>query len=211
MRQAASHVQSTASQLRSALENGDLRLHLQPRRHLDGSPVACAEVSLHWFQGTEEIPAPRLLQIAEQSGQIDTLSHFLIQASCKTLRELRKKQGGSLMTAAGGAVLDILTAPGFLDSVVALGDYLGAELQRLAERHGLPGERGTGLLRALVLADDRGPRLVAAARARQPEGLLLNAPRPHLLRFMPALNVSREEIDLMLGWLDELLADPTLA
>lgn len=119
--------------------------------------------------------------------------------------------GNPLMTAAGGAVLDILTAPGFLESVSALGDYLGAGLQRLAERHGLPGERGTGLLRALVLADDRGPRLVAAARARQPEGLLLNAPRPHLLRFMPALNVSREEIDLMLGWLDELLADPTLA
>ena len=99
MRQAASHVQSTASQLRSAVENGDLRLHLQPRRHLDGSPATCAEVSLHWFQGAEEIPAARLLQIAEQSGQIDALSHFLIQASCKTLRELRKTLGAPLMLA----------------------------------------------------------------------------------------------------------------
>ncbi|NLY34750.1 MAG: acetylornithine transaminase, partial [Alcaligenaceae bacterium] len=36
--------------------------------------------------------------------------------------------------------------------------------------------------------------------------LLLNAPRTNLLRFMPALNISKEEIDLMLSWLDELIA-----
>jgi acetylornithine/N-succinyldiaminopimelate aminotransferase len=39
-----------------------------------------------------------------------------------------------------------------------------------------------------------------------PSGLLLNAPRPNLLRFMPALNVTRAEIDQMLGQLDSLLA-----
>ena len=32
----------------------------------------------------------------------------------------------------------------------------------------------------------------------EPHGLLLNAPRPHLLRFMPALNVTEAEIDLMI-------------
>jgi acetylornithine/N-succinyldiaminopimelate aminotransferase len=34
---------------------------------------------------------------------------------------------------------------------------------------------------------------------------LLNAPRPELLRFMPALNISAEEVDLMLSWLDEII------
>ena len=29
-------------------------------------------------------------------------------------------------------------------------------------------------------------------------GLLLNAPRPSVLRFMPALNVARVEVDLMI-------------
>jgi len=33
------------------------------------------------------------------------------------------------------------------------------------------------------------------------QGLLLNAPRPELIRFMPSLNVTREEIDRMLGGL----------
>jgi len=113
--------------------------------------------------------------------------------------------GNPLMTAVGAAVLEVLTAPGFLDEVAAKGEYLGAGLQRLSDRLGLRGERGEGLLRALLLADERGPAIVAAARERAPEGLLLNAPRPHLLRFMPSLTVSREEIDQMLAWLEELL------
>ena len=113
--------------------------------------------------------------------------------------------GNPLMTAVGVAVLDTLTAPGFLEQVQARGEYLARGLQALARDTGQVGERGQGLLRALILADDRGPALVEAARSRSPEGLLLNAPRPHLLRFMPALNVSEAEIDLMLAWLRELL------
>ena len=36
-------------------------------------------------------------------------------------------------------------------------------------------------------------------------GLLINAPRPGSLRFMPALNVTQEEIDQMIATLDEAL------
>ncbi|QEL64210.1 acetylornithine aminotransferase [Oryzomicrobium terrae] len=114
--------------------------------------------------------------------------------------------GNPLMAAVGVAVLDTLTAPGFLAEVAALGDYLGVKLRELSDELGLNGERGQGLLRALLLADERGPAVVEAARNLAPEGLLLNAPRPHLLRFMPALNVTREEIDRMIGMLRPLLA-----
>lgn len=114
--------------------------------------------------------------------------------------------GNPLMTAVGVAVLETLLAPGFLAEVEALGAYLGERLDALARRHGQPGERGSGLLRALILADERGPALVRAARDLVPTGLLLNSPRPNLLRFMPALDVSRAEIDLMSEQLDGLLA-----
>ena len=43
-----------------------------------------------------------------------------------------------------------------------------------------------------------------AVRAR---GLLINSPRPHLLRFMPAQNVSHAEIDTALSRLDQALGD----
>jgi acetylornithine/N-succinyldiaminopimelate aminotransferase len=96
--------------------------------------------------------------------------------------------------------------PRFLDGVIARGDHLQRHLQRLAKRHGLAGERGSGLLRALDLGRPIAGALVDAARALQPEGLLLNSPRPHLLRFMPALDVPFEDIDRMAEQLDGLLA-----
>ena len=67
----------------------------------------------------------------------------------------------------------------------------------------MPGERGVGLLRALILADERSAAIVQAA---QEKGLLLNGPRPELLRFMPALTVSQAEIDQMIGIVDGLLS-----
>ena len=113
--------------------------------------------------------------------------------------------GNPLMTAVGVAIFDTLTAPGFMESVNARGQQLSEGLRRLSDKWGMGGERGEGLLRALVLDRDDGPALVEAARDRSPEGLLLNAPRGNLLRFMPALNVRADEIDMTLAWLDELI------
>ena len=113
--------------------------------------------------------------------------------------------GNPLMTAVGSAVLNALLEPAFLPGVREKGDYLRGELLKLTERFGLVGERGEGLLRALKLGRPIGPQIVELARDMGPVGLLLNSPRPDLLRFMPALNVSTEEIDQMIGMLAEVL------
>lgn len=113
--------------------------------------------------------------------------------------------GNPLMTAAGIAVLTELLKPGFLQSVKDKGAYMRAELLKLCDKHGLEGERGEGLLRALKLGKDIGPKIVEAARDMEPVGLLLNSPRPDLLRFMPSLNVTTEEIDQMISMLSDVL------
>ncbi len=113
--------------------------------------------------------------------------------------------GNPLMTAVGVAVMQRLLAPGFLAEVEARGQYLAKRLLELSAKHGLKGERGSGLLRALILDDERGPAIVQAALKLEGVGLLLNSPRPNLLRFMPALNVSESEIDQMIELLDRLL------
>lgn len=115
--------------------------------------------------------------------------------------------GNPLMTAVGISVIEQLLAPGFLDSVKAKGELLKSELLKLCSEFNLEGERGEGLLRALMLGKDIGPKLVELARDRSPEGLLLNSPRPNLLRFMPALNVSDDEIRQMCNMLRELLKE----
>lgn len=113
--------------------------------------------------------------------------------------------GNPLMTAVGAAVIKELLKPDFLPTVKATGAYLSAELIKLSDKHGFEGERGEGLLRALKLGKDIGPQIVEAARDLQPLGLLLNSPRPNLLRFMPSLNVSKDEIDQMLTMLEGVL------
>ncbi len=113
--------------------------------------------------------------------------------------------GNPLMTAVGVAVVQRMLAPGFLAEVEASGQYLSRCLLELSAKHDLQGERGSGLLRALILDDERGPDIVRRGLELAPTGLLLNAPRPNLLRFMPALNVSAAEIDQMIDLLDGLL------
>ena len=113
--------------------------------------------------------------------------------------------GNPLMTAVGVAVFDALTAPGFMEAVRARSHQLSEGLVALSDKWGLRGERGSGLLRALMLDTEDANAIVEAARQRDPEGLLLNAPRGDLLRFMPALNVTADEVDLALAWLDELI------
>ncbi|PNM91474.1 acetylornithine transaminase [Achromobacter xylosoxidans] len=113
--------------------------------------------------------------------------------------------GNPLMAAVGVAVFDALAAPGFMESVNARAKQLSEGLLALSAKYGMKGERGMGLLRALVMDRDDGPAIVEAARNLTPNGLLLNAPRGNLLRFMPALNVTAEEIDTMLGQLDGLI------
>lgn len=110
--------------------------------------------------------------------------------------------GNALMCAAGLAVLEQVAAPDFLKSVEENGLYLESELQRLSALYGLGEVRGRGLLLALDLRVPIAPSIVAEALD---DGLLLNAPRPDTLRFMPALNVTRQEIDLMIDCLDALL------
>ncbi|HCY64319.1 MAG TPA: acetylornithine transaminase [Oxalobacteraceae bacterium] len=113
--------------------------------------------------------------------------------------------GNPLMTAVGVAVLKALLEPGFMESVREKGAYLSSGLKNLSAKHGLGAERGEGLLRALDLGDEIGPKIVDMAREMGPVGLLLNSPRPNLLRFMSALNVSKEEIDQMLTMLSEII------
>jgi acetylornithine/N-succinyldiaminopimelate aminotransferase len=111
--------------------------------------------------------------------------------------------GNPLMAAAGCAVIEEVTKPGFLARVVQAGDHLANRLSALSHKHDLGEVRGLGLLLALDLTQDIAGEVVDLARAR---GLLINGPRPDSLRFMPALTVTDDEIDRMIEILDGVLS-----
>ncbi len=114
--------------------------------------------------------------------------------------------GNSLMTAVGCAVIEALTAPGFLAHVFEVGRYLVTRLEELSRKHGCGEVRGKGLLLGLNLTREIGSQVVDVAREH---GLLVNAPRPDTLRFMPALTVTQEEIDQGIAILDQILRKDT--
>src|SRR5262244_1783395 len=103
--------------------------------------------------------------------------------------------GNPLMAAVGCAVVETVARPEFLEAVASNGAYLMARLRALAGELGHGEVRGRGLLQAFELKGQDAKKVAAAALDH---GLLLNAPRPDTLRFMPALTVSRDEIDQML-------------
>jgi acetylornithine/N-succinyldiaminopimelate aminotransferase len=104
--------------------------------------------------------------------------------------------GNPLMAAVGCAVLETVRRPEFLAAVRDTGTYLEKRLVALSAETGHGEVRGRGLLLALALKQGDASKIAESALDR---GLLINAPRPDTLRFMPALTVSPDEIDEMIN------------
>lgn len=111
--------------------------------------------------------------------------------------------GNPLATAVGCAVLDVMLEEGFLAQAVEQGAYFAQSLQALGEKYQTGGVvRGRGLMLGLPV-QKFGPEIVEACRQK---GLLINCVGGKTLRFLPPLIVSKEEIDIAVKILDEVLA-----
>ena len=102
--------------------------------------------------------------------------------------------GNPFSAAVALQVLAVIAEPTFLSEVVRVGAMFRAGLEELAREFG-GAIRGRGLLLAWVLDQKIGAQFVDRAREL---GLLINAARPHILRFMPSLRLRPEEVDLAL-------------
>ena len=110
--------------------------------------------------------------------------------------------GNPLMAAVGCAVIEEVTKPGFLARVTRRASIGQASACTFPAGMVCGEVRGRAFLLALDLGHDIASEVADAAMAR---GLLVNAPRPDSLRFMPALTVTDDEIDLMIDILDGVL------
>ncbi|MSQ35874.1 MAG: acetylornithine transaminase [Dehalococcoidia bacterium] len=113
--------------------------------------------------------------------------------------------GNPLATAAGLHVLRRLTEDGVLAHARARGEQLAQRLRGLEDRHPVVrGVRGRGLLRGLELHREIAPDVVAAGLRH---GVLLNAVRPDVVRMMPPLTITAEEVDAGVERLEAALRD----
>ena len=115
--------------------------------------------------------------------------------------------GQPLATAAAAHVLRRVVEGDTLANVRARGEQAASRLAALGEKHGVVrGVRGRGLLIGLELNEPIAPQVVVESVSR---GALLNPVRPDVVRMMPPLNVSAEEIDQVVDIIDGAIAEVT--
>ena len=108
--------------------------------------------------------------------------------------------GGPLVCAAANAVLDTINDENILDHVNEVGEYFISELKKL-DKDIIADVRGAGLIVGLELTEP-GAEYVANLRDK---GFLINCTAGNVLRFVPALIITKEEIDEFVKALDEVL------
>ena len=108
--------------------------------------------------------------------------------------------GGPLVCAAANAVLDEILAENILDNVNEVGDYFVEELKKL-DKDVIADVRGKGLMVGLELTKP-GAEYVDKLREK---GFLINCTADKVLRFVPPLIITKEDIDEFVKALDETL------
>ena len=112
--------------------------------------------------------------------------------------------GNPVACAAAYAVVSFILEHDIAGNAGRMGQYLQDGLNKLKGKYPfVTGVRGLGLLLAIEFDSAIGGKLKMACLD---SGLLVNDVKPNALRFMPPLNITKDEIDEALGILDKALA-----
>jgi acetylornithine aminotransferase/acetylornithine/N-succinyldiaminopimelate aminotransferase len=117
--------------------------------------------------------------------------------------------GNPVAAAAAVATMKVMLADGFFAEVRSKGEYLAEKLSGLAAKYPkfALGQRGLGLIQGLVLTQagiEQGQTIVQKLFER---GVLINFAGNAVLRFIPPLVVSRDEIDILVNAVDRVLSE----
>ena len=112
--------------------------------------------------------------------------------------------GNPLVTAAAVAAVRVILEDGILNRTEEMGEYLLGELEQLKHKFSVVVDvRGIGLMIGMELAVPAGD-IVKKGLER---GLLLNVAQESVLRFVPPLIVTKQEVDRMIGILSGILEE----
>ncbi len=112
--------------------------------------------------------------------------------------------GNPLAAAAGCAAVSLLADRDFLAETVEKGRYFADKLESLKEKYSFVTDvRGKGLILGMGITADGG-KIVESCRGK---GLLINCVGANVLRFLPPLTISFEDIDNAVKILDETMGE----
>ena len=112
--------------------------------------------------------------------------------------------GTPIVTAAALEVCKILTEDKIIENGHKTGLYFKGRLSELKDRHAIIEDvRGIGLLLGMKLKIDGGPVVTKCME----KGFLINCIQDNILRFIPPLIISQNEIDELIECLDTILIE----
>ncbi|MEN8128355.1 MAG: aspartate aminotransferase family protein [Planctomycetota bacterium] len=112
--------------------------------------------------------------------------------------------GNPLACSAAIAVIEAIEEDTLIDNTNTMGQYTRSKLEQLKEKYPIIDHiRGKGLMLAIQLALP-GANIVSRCLEK---GLRVNCTQETVLRFMPSMTVTQEEIDTAIAILDEVLGE----
>jgi predicted acetylornithine/succinylornithine family transaminase len=109
--------------------------------------------------------------------------------------------GNPLATAAGVAALTTILEEGMLENCQKMGDYFLLKLEEIKEKFSFIKEvRGKGLILGMELKMEGSP----IVKEMMQRGILINCTMGNVLRFLPPLIVTKEEVDRVVNTLGEV-------
>lgn len=112
--------------------------------------------------------------------------------------------GNPFVTAAVCKVFEMFESRGVLENVNEVSAYLDEKLQALVKKYDVvKATRGLGLMRALEMNVPVGPYVNKALE----KGLLIISAGTYIIRFVPPLVITKDNVDEMIGILDKCLGE----
>ncbi len=151
---------------------------------------------------------PDAVSMAKALGNGFPIGAFIVKrqwADTLVVGEHASTFGGTpLACAAASAVVDTIDSENILDNCSKMGEYLMAELEKLAEKYDfIEKVRGRGLMLGVVCDRPAGVLLPLLLE----EGLVALTAGENVLRLMPPLNVTKEEADCAIQIMDKVFAE----
>lgn len=148
---------------------------------------------------------PDIMTLAKGIGGGYPLSALLVREQFNIFEP--GDQGGTysaqpLGMAAGLAVVGEIINENLSNNADVQGEYIIKKLNQIKNKYQLTNIRGRGLLLAFDIPKNNGSEIVEECLK---EGLLINSPRPSIIRLMPPLIITEKDTDNMLNILCKVL------
>jgi len=119
------------SALHRALDQDELRLYFQPQLRADGSLFGL-EALLRWLpEGRDSIPPGRFIPLAEETGLILPIGHWVLRAACSQLAIWQQEMGLERLKLSVNVSAKQFLQPRFVDEVIDVLETSGARADGL--------------------------------------------------------------------------------